>query len=118
MHDVIHHHSSLHAGQDSGDPAHRSYPVPLALTNGHKLKLELPHPGLSHMSRPGQGHLGLDPLHADGLSQPLYSLGHLLGVPNTHNGLPLPHGLSMGPPPEALRVVRGDGEAMAGAVYP
>ncbi|XP_062304952.1 DNA-binding protein Ikaros-like isoform X1 [Osmerus eperlanus] len=113
--DALHHHSSLHAGQDSGDPAHRSYPVPLALTNGHKL--ELPPPGLSHLTRPGQGHLGLDPLHPDSLSQPLYSLGHLLGVANAHNGLPLPHGLSMAPP-EALRVVRGDGEAMAGAVYP
>lgn len=102
-----------------GDPSlsHRPYPIsltrndisPLGLTNGHKMGMPLL--GLSHAN---QASLGMDSFHND-TPQPMLYLGHLLAGLNHQNGHPHPIPLS---PLEALRVMRGDGESLPGAVYP
>lgn len=123
-----HHQQTILTGPDPDPaPSHMAYTIPLArndmspvaLTNGHKLGL--PPPKLGHST---QGHSSLDSLHNDGsqMTQPLvYGLGHLLGGPNPHNGLPHPNTQALPMLPlEMLRVVRGDGEAgvVPGAMYP
>uniref|UniRef100_A0A3Q0T4V8 C2H2-type domain-containing protein n=1 Tax=Amphilophus citrinellus TaxID=61819 RepID=A0A3Q0T4V8_AMPCI len=87
------------------------------LFNGHKIGMSLL--GLPHPSQPP---LGMDAFHNDSpqMSQPvIYSLGHLLGGLNPQNGMPHPHTQPVPLSPlEALRVMRADGEALPGAVYP
>ncbi|KAM6972312.1 zinc finger protein Aiolos-like [Aplochiton taeniatus] len=104
-----------HAGLEP-EGSHRTYPLPLsrnnqsplALTNGHKQ--DLPLPGLPHKSRAS----------LDGSQPLLYSIGHLLAGPSPHNGLAQAQHQALPVPLEALRVVRGDGEAGLGpgATYP
>ncbi|KAM3864690.1 zinc finger protein Aiolos-like [Diretmus argenteus] len=129
--DSHHQQQPIQTGPDADPaPSRRHYTIPLtrsdisplSLTNGHKLGLPLQ--GLLHNTQPPPGHLSMDSLHTDSsqISQPLiYSLGHLLGGGNHHNGLSLPHAQAIPLSPlEAFRVVRADGEAGAvpGGVYP
>ncbi|XP_056891074.1 zinc finger protein Aiolos-like isoform X3 [Takifugu flavidus] len=120
------HQQHMHTGLDSEPtPPHRPYTLPLdrtspmGLTNGHKIAL----PGIGLPSA-NQRPLSMESFHSESsqMSQPImYSLGHLLGGLNHHNGLPHPHAQPIPLSPlEALRMVRADGEAGAlpGAVYP
>ncbi|XP_030597445.1 zinc finger protein Aiolos-like isoform X2 [Archocentrus centrarchus] len=121
-----HQQQAILPGPDGDQPAsHRPYPIPLGrnditsmgLSNGHKIGMSLL--GLPHPSQPP---LGMDAFHNDSpqMSQPvIYSLGHLLGGLNPQNGMPHPHTQPVPLSPlEALRVMRADGEALPGAVYP
>ncbi|XP_054636031.1 ikaros family zinc finger protein-like isoform X2 [Dunckerocampus dactyliophorus] len=117
---------SMHSGPDGG-PGHpqRPYPAllsrndisPMSLTNGHRMIMQLP--GLPHTPQPP---LGMDAFHPDGpqISQPItYSLGHLLGGLNHHNGVSPTQPIFFSCQ-EALQELRSDGKggASPGAVYP
>lgn len=118
----------LHAGLDSEPaPLTRPYTLaldrnntsPLGLTNGHKIVI----PGIG-LSSANQQPFSMESFHSDSsqMSKPFtFSLAHLLGGLNHHNGLPHPHGQPIPlSPMEALRSARADGEAGVppGAVYP
>lgn len=118
--DAHHQQQPIITNGDPPPPSQRSYPIPLShspmsLTNGHKMGMPLL--GLPPAAQPP---LGMDSFHADGSQMPvMYSLGHLPGGMNHQNGVPHPQPIPL-PPLEALRVMRGDGEAggLLGAVYP
>ncbi|XP_008299324.1 zinc finger protein Aiolos-like isoform X2 [Stegastes partitus] len=120
--DAHHQQQSILADGDP-PPSQRSYPIqlsrnditPMSHTNGHKIGLPLL--GIPPAAQPP---LSMDSFHPDGSQMPImYSLGHLLGGMNHQNGVPHPQPIPL-PPLEALRVIRGDGEAggLPGAVYP